>query len=304
MKYIIEGFVIANKIIDKELNPQIVPGGCGIYSLSGIKLFEDDCLLVSGIGEDFNDCFGRWFKLNNLLKNGLYIRDRKTLKSEVIYDDNGNYRDIPLSDNNCLIHNQKLIMTIDDIEPFLSDSKGLYLYGDYYFDDIDHIKRLKDKYKFRLMWELSPYSGCNDLEMIKKLINICDIFSLNKKESFAIFSVNNVAEAICKIQELKKPCFYCSGKDGAYFIRENKTTFLPLIKIDKRREVDQTGCGNCSTAAAFWAYCEGKDDLMILCLANTAAGFNTLQYGPIPEFGYKIRNEAYNKALSVYEESR
>ena len=195
-------------------------------------------------------------------------------------------------------------MTINDVEQFLPNSKGLYLYGDYYYDDIARIQKLKNKYRFKLMWELSPYSCHDNLDKIIDFINICDIYSLNKRESFEVFSVTNITDAIHKIQEINKPCFYRCGHEGAYFVRKDKATFLPLVKIDKRREVDQTGCGNCSTAAAFWAYCEGKDDLMILCLANTAAGFNALQFGPIPEFKQSIRDAAYQKALLVYEENR
>ena len=57
-------------------------------------------------------------------------------------------------------------------------------------------------------------------------------------------------------------------------------------------EVDPTGCGNISTAAAMWAFFEGYDPLRICIWAAICAGYNALQYGPYPRMDAETRAEA------------
>ena len=64
-------------------------------------------------------------------------------------------------------------------------------------------------------------------------------------------------------------------------------------------EVDPTGCGNCSTAAAMWAYCEGYDLRQIASIANVAAAYNVQQFGPYPTFNSKTRKVSLEKALEL-----
>lgn len=60
--------------------------------------------------------------------------------------------------------------------------------------------------------------------------------------------------------------------------------------------VDATGCGNCSTAAALYCYCEELDPTKVEVMANISAAYNLLQYGPYPDITSEIRKEAQKLA--------
>ena len=62
--------------------------------------------------------------------------------------------------------------------------------------------------------------------------------------------------------------------------------------IDVGELVDTTGCGNASTAAALYAYCEDFEPQRITIAANLSAAYNLLQHGPYPLFTREIRKEA------------
>ena len=58
------------------------------------------------------------------------------------------------------------------------------------------------------------------------------------------------------------------------------------------RVVDPTGCGNVSTAAALYGWCEGYEPKKIARLANISAAYNLLQYGPCPKVDAAMRRHA------------
>ena len=52
--------------------------------------------------------------------------------------------------------------------------------------------------------------------------------------------------------------------------------FCPVIK-PFGESVDPTGCGNCSTGAAAYAYFAGEHPAMVAAMANVAGGYNAAQ---------------------------
>ena len=53
-----------------ENEPIAVLGGAGTYALAGIKVWQDDAILITGIGEDFLAEHGDWFARNGLSTAG------------------------------------------------------------------------------------------------------------------------------------------------------------------------------------------------------------------------------------------
>jgi sugar/nucleoside kinase (ribokinase family) len=79
------------------------------------------------------------------------------------------------------------------------------------------------------------------------------------------------------------------GKRGIYILCEGKVLFAPAFT--KYPVTDVTGCGNSSTAAGFYAWCEGKDLYEIAAHANVTAGHN-LRYLGAMELSDENKNQA------------
>ena len=85
-------------------------------------------------------------------------------------------------------------------------------------------------------------------------------------------------------------------------IVDHKEYFVPMIStVDKDKEIDPTGCGNTSTGAVLWAWCEGYDPLMTCIIGNVVASYNVRQYGPFLDMSINNRNEMMSIANEIYD---
>ena len=116
------------------------------------------------------------------------------------------------------------------------------------------------------------------------------MYSVNYPEAKALFHVAAEEEAVQKITELGTPCFLRMGSKGSCMIAQGKAEFAKSLTIGEI--VDPTGCGNCSTAAAMYGWCEGNSLYETAMIANISAAYNLLQYGPYPEITEKVRVQA------------
>ena len=130
-----------------------------------------------------------------------------------------------------------------------------------------------------------------------------DLFSTNKPESFEIFGVSTVEEAIARYQALGMPVYYRVGTKGAYMIEGTEVAYVPMISlVPHEQEIDPTGCGNSSTAAAMWAYCEGFDLLKSCIVGNVVAAYNVRQYGPYPNLLEEDHQEMMAHVERIYRD--
>ena len=117
----------------------------------------------------------------------------------------------------------------------------------------------------------------------------------------------NLADSVLATMNLKElgvPCYYRVGSKGAYMIMNGEVEFVPVVHlVPKEEEVDPTGCGNSSTAAALWAFCEGMTTKEICAWGNIVAAHNVLQFGPTKVINQAKRDEAmaYLKKLCSEE---
>ena len=85
-------------------------------------------------------------------------------------------------------------------------------------------------------------------------------------------------------------------------ISDGKEYFVPMIStVASELEIDPTGCGNTSTGAAMWAFCEGYDPLMTCIIGNVVASYNVRQYGPYQDMSQKTRDEMLKIAEDIYK---
>ena len=140
------------------------------------------------------------------------------------------------------------------------------------------------------------------MPVFMETISHSDYYSFNRPESFRLFETDSEEKVIANIREIGKPCFYRVGPKGAYMLTADEGYFVPSVVLPTRDgDVDPTGCGNSSTAAAMWALVEGKDPLTVCITGNITAGFNAIQYGPHPDLTGRSRERAYQLVSELYE---
>ena len=284
MKYLITGSVIVDNLrfLDGRFVEKLL-GGCAIYSYYGVKLFEDDCACLAGVGEDFEELYGEWLRRNNMSKEGFLIRDPHSTQTILSYNEDGTYncRSIYFDDDSgTCIHNPALHLTYEDIEPYLPGLKGLYLYSDIE-ERYGPAYALREKYGYKTMFECPNNMTSEYLPTFFKTIERSDYYSFNRPESFRLFETDSEEKVVQNIREIGLPCFYRVGTRGAYMLTADEGYFVPSVVIrEPEDDVDPTGCGNSSTAACMWALTEGRSPLEACIIGNVTAGFNALQYGP------------------------
>ncbi|MGI5888580.1 MAG: carbohydrate kinase family protein [Oscillospiraceae bacterium] len=303
MKYLVTGTTIIDNLIyvDGSTVDRIM-GGCAIYSLSGIRMFDDDVVCLSGVGNDFDSYYGEWLDRNHITHEGFLVRDEHTNQTHLKYAPDGSYTCKSIYGGSTSgVHNPALWLKMDDLRPWLPKIKGLYMFYD--INDIyGDAYRLKDKYGYRIMWEYPNWNDTSYIPVFEETIKYCDYYSLNFNEASALFGVKTMSDAEQKIRSYGIPCYFRLGTKGACMITKDETWFVPMINLSGTNEgVDPTGCGNSSTAACFWGLNEGYDPLMSAILGNVMAGFSALQYGPYPDLGPETRAKAWEIAKTYYD---
>ncbi len=313
MNYIADGAVITNRLLftdQREIDD--IMGGSGLYAYSGLRMCTPDSMLVSGVGRDFDQFYGEWFGRNGCVRDGLLMKVDKTTYNELIYYPDDHYDEYSIYGREYERENlPKTVVTALDLAPFLRDAKGIHISGRMDEQFTQEIARLKSKHGFRIMWEV-PESVVDELAGIysrkglggiQQELAAVDLFSCNRPESFRIFGAHTEEEAIGLLKQLEKPVYYRVGKNGAYMIEAGREYFVPMIStVPPEQEIDPTGCGNSSTAAAMWAYCEGFDPLMTCVIGNVVASYNVRQYGPYPDMSRAAFDQMMAEAEKIYRD--
>lgn len=329
MKYIADGATITNRLLflDGRVKDKIMGGG-GFYAYTALRMCTDDCLFLSSVGKDFDDFYGDWFEKNRCSKEGLYVRLDKTMFNDLKYFPDGSYieysiygkkyTDDQLADmrksglvflgEEDPVERAKQSLSCEDVVPFMDDAKGMYT-SQALTDENSELLMEHKKNGCQIMWEIPATSVETahqkylegGIEGLKHYLRAIDILSINRNECSIIFEVNTDKEILPLLKALELPIYYRVGTDGAYMIADGKEYFVPMIStVEKEKEIDPTGCGNSSTGAALWAWCEGYDPLMTCVIGNVVASYNVRQYGPFLDMSQETREEMLNTAQEIY----
>lgn len=274
MKYVVAGNAVADCITYADgRTTQFMPGGATLFALTGIQLWTDQVLLCGGFGEDYMDSLGQWLERNSIDRSGFNIRDSKHPLNYMFYQDEGGWEGKAFYGSE---HYDRLCCNPveDHLERFLSDARGVITFRGEDPEFFREIIELKKKYSFDFCWEIKGnFAVPEKMKDIRQILPWVDAFSLNQPEAFQLFEVNTDEEAIAAMQAWHLPlAIYRVGKRGIYILKEDQVLFAPSYQ--KYPLVDVTGCGNSSTAAAFYAWCEGMDIYDIAAHANVTAGHN------------------------------
>ena len=285
MQYLIVGPAIVNNIVfpDRSVMRR-VPGGA-VYCLAGIRLWSDSCLFVADVGDDFDRYYGHWMSENGMSCAGLSPVLPHTWYTTLVYGDKG-------------LHSEKSVykddeQALDDFNNTVAagpiaaacspDTKGIYIEASETAPVWEDIGMIRKAAPAKIMWEL-PTSAATTVSRrsgVMKALEKADAYSVNFPEACGLFGADSDQAAIAAIAAFGKPCFLRAGKRGSYFIEAGGVDFSPSVSVGKA--ADATGCGNASTAAALYAWCEGYTGKAITKAANISAAFNILQYGPFPK---------------------
>ena len=330
MKYIAEGATITNRLLflDGRVKGDIMGGG-GFYAYSALRMCTEDCLFVSSVGKDFDDFYGAWFDQNHCSREGLFVRTEKTMYNDLMYFPDGSYIEysiygkkytkeelfklrqsavmyIPNEDPD---EEARSYLTLSDYVSFMDDAKGIYT-NQRLNEDNSKLLLEHKKGGCKVMWEIpaSSLKPANKayreggIEGLKYYLRAIDILSINRNECELLFEEEGDSKIIPLLKELELPVFYRVGVEGAYMIVDHKEYFVPMIStVEKEKEIDPTGCGNTSTGAVLWAWCEGYDPLMTCIIGNVVASYNVRQYGPFLDMSTENRNEMMSIAQDIYD---
>ena len=305
MKYVVSGVTITNDVVFADGTESRGHLGGAVFSLGGVKCWQDDVAYVSAAGPDFDQYYGKYFRDNGLSAAGVRCTLPYTHYDIVKYYPDGRWYEYSIYGETYFAdHREAMENTAEMVAAVCGpETKGIYIDSGgerVIWNEFEKIRGAAPGAK--IMWEL-PTSHCLQPELKARtleVIGMVDMYSLNLPESKEFFGTDSEEASVAAIIALGKPCFFRVGQKGAYWIADGKATFARPVDVDI--SVDPTGCGNCSTAAAMVGAAEGWDPLMIAIKANIAAGLNARQYGPIPLVNAEIRAEAEALAQKMYEE--
>ncbi|MEL7610568.1 MAG: carbohydrate kinase family protein [Bacillota bacterium] len=261
-------------------------GGAGTYAFCGIRLWTDSAMLVTGVGEDFQELYGSWFLQNQCSMAGITVKDERTAISEVRYRENAERTEIPRYGYE---HYLKLEATPREIEKHCAGARGVYVFKDLAPGYWEQILSLKAQYGFALLWEINADAASPQYcDRVRALAEQCDVFSINRTEARAMLSVQDAEEQ--SLAGWRVPMVYLrAGRSGAYVIRSGEIHRIPAVK--DVQALDPTGAGNASSAAVLYGYSEGYGAKACGAMGSISGALALEQYGP-PPFGAAARSRA------------
>lgn len=265
-----------------------VAGGAGIYALAGMKIWQDDVVLVTGVGADYDQILGGWFRQNNLSTAGLMVKDPHTPNTKIVYFPDGERIETPAFG---LDHFQKLEATPAEILARCQDAAGLYIFKNAERDFWQEILAEKPHCGFKLMWEIAAdATEPANLEWIREICCSVDVLSINRTELLSLFDLSDFDTAVQALQAWAIPLvFLRMGKQGALMLHDGKIT--PVPRVDLGEVVDVTGGGNSSSGAVLAGFCQGRSPVECGLMGSISAACCLEQYG-VPDridAGYQQR---------------
>lgn len=306
MDYIIAGNVMIDTVRfpDGRSSDGDHIGGPATFAYSGVKLWTDSVMQCSNVGEDYHRLFDPWMEKNRVIPDGIKVKVEHCNHSFLVFREDGTYgqdgererfRDDWIQDFGYMKTSP------EEIGEWTSKGrvKGVYI-----AQNVDRVfwkkmKALKARDGFKLMWEIEgPSAYSRYLGPVMEALEQTDIFSINIQEARNLFAVESEAECIAKLQTLPvdMTLFRVGGK-GLYSVTPTKAYYLPPAPSEAI--IDPTGCGNCSTGSALYAYAEGYDPLMVGIMANVASAQNIRQFGIMPDI-LGVREAARSQAEELY----
>lgn len=297
MKYIVQSTAVWDTITVPQ-NEGVVnaPGGAGFYALAGMKVWDDDVLIVTGTGADYLRNFGNWYHRNAIKTDGLLTKDDKTPRTFVQYDALGERVEKASFGAE---HYSKIEATPEEIEPFCKDCLGMYIFKNTDPCYWSGILPIKVKYGFQISWEIAADAAVFEcLPAVRRIAEQVEMFSINMTEAQNLLSVNKLDDMIRGFLKWNVSLIYLRmGSRGVCVIKDGEVTLVPSVQsLDV---VDTTGGGNSSTGGAFIGFCRGYDPEVIGAMGNVSASFCIEQWGTPDVMDVQLRMKAHKRLQDI-----
>ncbi len=261
-----------------EATPIEAMGGAGSYALAGMKIWEDDVGIVSGVGADYGSIYAQWYRRNAITMEGLKIRDARTPRNIVLYRADGERTETPEFGKD---HYRSMYPSSGDLEPHCDGLEGVYVFRGAEESFWDGFLELKARKGFKTMWEIGSTTAIpSSLARITEICRSVTVFSINMTEARNLLSANGRDEVIGKFREWPCTVFLREGASGSSVLRAGNV--VSVASVPGAVAVDQTGGGNSSSGGAFIGLCRDFPDRECAAMGNISASFCIAQHG-VPE---------------------
>lgn len=299
MDYIIASTVVTDEIrfADKK-TVEKKAGGAGVYALCGIRLWCDGVMPVTGVGKDYGEMFGEWYKKNHISMDGLIEKDEKTPYNVIQYFEDGERSETALYGAD---HYRKIEVEPKELEPYFQTAKGIYIFKNTSPEFWNRILPIMES-NFQthsqtaaVMWEIANDSTCPEcLEEVRRIAGHVDVFSINLTEARNLFGTESLDKIIGKFREWMdsylQMVFLRRGSKGAVMVTREETVYVPTV--DHVNVVDPTGGGNSSSGAVLYGWCSGHTPKECGLMGSISAAMCLEQYGVPDEIGMEKREAA------------
>ncbi len=280
MDYVIASIIATDEIYFPNAAQSIMAiGGAGIYALCGVKCWGDSVLMVTGVGEDFDQLNGTWFKKNQLSMEGLIVKDDKTPHTVIRYFEDGEREETAVYGSD---HFHHIEVTAQELTPYFKTAKGMYVFRNSESAFWDQMISAKANSDTKVLWEIANDATYREnLDQVRTIAEKMDVFSINLTESKALMGTEDLQEIIGNYQSWDVGLvFLRMGSKGAIMIGSGQVVEVPSEKVEGI--IDPTGGGNSSSGAVLYGYCEGYTPKECGRMGSMAAAVCLAQYG-VPE---------------------
>lgn len=293
MKYVVASVSVTDEIrfAGGEYVEKIA-GGAGIYALCGIKLWNDEVILATGVGADYQELYGSWYEKNQLSMDGLIVKDEKTPHTVIQYFEDGEREETPLYG---LDHFKKIEITPEELKPYFEEETGIYIFKNSNREFWEKILEYKKNSPAKVMWEIAADATyLENKEWVKEIAVHMNILSINLTEARALLGVEELEDVIEQLKSWGvELVFLRRGEKGSIMITPENTVIVPAEKNVKI--VDPTGGGNSSSGAVLCGFCEGQTLEKCARMGNLSAVMCLAQYGVPEEISEEMQKEARRK---------
>jgi sugar/nucleoside kinase (ribokinase family) len=226
-------------------------GGSGNVAV-GLSLFGATVSLVGKAGKDL---FGNLY-VENLEKNKVI--------PQVFFDKRS-----PTGSVLVFVHDQKersfLVfrgandsLSVPEIEKtgkLIRRSRYMYFTGYSLINDpqrnaILHAIELSRKYNRKIVFDPGAHNIIRqNYALFTRIVNVCDVFTPNLEEAFALTNTKNIDDAIGKLKGICPLTVLKCGENGCVLITERTVTKIPGFKV---KCIDPTGAGDAFVAALIY----------------------------------------------------
>ena len=294
MKYVVVSAVVTDEIHFPDGDVKIAPGGAGFYALCGLRLWSDQVVAVTGIGEDYEKLHGEWYRRNHISMEGFRIKDARSPYTIVEYFPDGERIETPALG---LEHFRSLETTGEELVPYLDSAEGMYIFRNLDPDFWTGFLKNKKDSSCKIMWEIAADAAQKEnLETVRDIAGQLHAFSINMTEAKSLFGTSDREQIIEELRSWGlELIFLRQGAKGAVMITADEVVEVP--SQPDVQVVDATGGGNSSTGAVLCGLVEGRSLEICGRIGSISAAMCISQYGVPEEITEEMRKEAWEKAI-------